>query len=343
MVQKLDWKLTQSLIEKPVPLRVGSFRRFGYNIGRTVTVTGLMEATTQAVIFTFMELLRRLVGSVDVFDPGDGSQPFNALISDPAFDVVAGDWFSGVCRITYAISFTEMALTVSALSAVTKLLLHMQTDFSDSSAYGRVPTLVNTPTIDLGFNPFGTSGRGVFNLVSSPGSRNYVTFPASPDFLLNGDFTLEMALAFSGSSPGAEAAFLAQFDPSYANQMVFGSISVGSGQNQLVFDVQGNSTQIISLNSSANFSVTPGVWTWFSLSRQGSNFRFFVNGNQLGSTLTSSAYPPAAINGPLLVLVPMVTPGTAGTVYASELRFTNGLARYLGNYTPSTALFPANN
>jgi hypothetical protein len=86
---------------------VGSFREFGYNAGRTVTVSGIFSATTQPGVFTFMELLRRLVGTVDIFNAGDGSHAFNALISDPAYDIVAGDWFTGTYRITYSISFTE--------------------------------------------------------------------------------------------------------------------------------------------------------------------------------------------------------------------------------------------
>jgi hypothetical protein len=110
-VQTLDWKVTQSIIEKPVPLRVGSFKEFGYNAGRTVTVSGIFTATSQPGVFTFMELLRRLVavGMMDVFNAGDGSAIFNALISDPVYDIVAGDWFPGTYRITYSISFTETA------------------------------------------------------------------------------------------------------------------------------------------------------------------------------------------------------------------------------------------
>lgn len=76
---------------------------------RTATVTGIFKATSQGVIFTFMERLHRLAGAVDLFDMQDGTQTFQAIMRDPSFEIMAGDWFTGTYRVTYSASFSETA------------------------------------------------------------------------------------------------------------------------------------------------------------------------------------------------------------------------------------------
>ena len=88
-----------------------------------------------------------------------------------------------------------------------------------------------------------------------------------------------------------------------------------------------------------NFGGSPPApgWNHVALCRNGSSIRLFLNGTQLGSTLTNSTSYDVSTT--------TLTVGSQGANfymhgYIDELRITKGVARYTANFTPPTAPFP---
>jgi len=81
---------------------------------------------------------------------------------------------------------------------------------------------------------------------------------------------------------------------------------------------------------------TLNTWQFFALTRSGTSLKAFVNGTQVGSTVTNSDNQTAGrvkIGDNVENLYPL-------NGYIDDLRITKGYARYTANFTPPTAAFP---
>tara|TARA_X000001316_G_C922419_1_gene37769 strand:- start:4675 stop:7248 length:2574 start_codon:yes stop_codon:yes gene_type:complete len=92
------------------------------------------------------------------------------------------------------------------------------------------------------------------------------------------------------------------------------------------------------------FAWTPVVDTWYHIAvcRSGTNLRAFINGTQIGSTITdSTAWTGASGARPLRIGRWQYGGGTNGYLngYAQDIRITKGLARYTTNFTPPSQQF----
>lgn len=99
-----------------------------------------------------------------------------------------------------------------------------------------------------------------------------------------------------------------------------------------------SSAELFSI-SSPNSVVTANQFNHFALSRQGSTFRLFVNGNLVGSGIYSGSLP-APSEG---IVIGSYSGGSSpyglnGQI--DEFRFTKGVARYIENFAPPTKAFP---
>lgn len=172
-----------------------------------------------------------------------------------------------------------------------------------------------TVNVNTSIAKYGT-GSIFFN-----GSSGYLFSPITHynDFK-TGDFTLEAWIRFNTVGNGQ-------------------LISAGDGNNggayywqyyssQLQFGNQGGS------NLYANaWSPSAGVWYHVAISRQGTSLRHFVDGTQLGSTVTNSTSFTA---GPTFI-------GWGGAGYFNgnmeDVRITKGFARYTSNFTVPSGPF----
>ena len=92
------------------------------------------------------------------------------------------------------------------------------------------------------------------------------------------------------------------------------------------------------------FAWTPAINTWYhiAVTRHGTNMRAFINGTQIGTTLTdSTAWTGYSGSRPLRIGRWQYGGGTNGYLngYAQDIRITKGLARYTANFTPPTVEF----
>jgi hypothetical protein len=83
--------------------------------------------------------------------------------------------------------------------------------------------------------------------------------------------------------------------------------------------------------------VTAGVWQHLAVTRGGTSARMFINGNQLGATLTNSTN--LTDNAPKIGYYYTTAYTFKGKV--DEFRITKGVARYTSNFTSPTAAWPA--
>jgi hypothetical protein len=162
--------------------------------------------------------------------------------------------------------------------------------------------------------------------VALNGSSDYLTTANSLGInnFGTGDFTIESWINFNvvGNgqivSAGDGSVSNAYFWQYYSSQLSFGAQSIGS-------------------IAATNWSPVANTWYHVAVTRSGTSVRQFVNGVQLGSTVTSSQN---FIDGPTWI-------GNAGAGYfngyISNVRVIKGTALYTTTFTPPTQLFPVTN
>jgi hypothetical protein len=211
------------------------------------------------------------------------------------------------------------------------LLLHFNgangsTTFTDNSPTPKTATANNGASISTVQSKFG-GASGLFD-----GANDNVTVADNTGFDFgSGDFTIEYweyRTASTANTPtisrnnGGNPPWML----GWSNGSIINFFSSANGSS---WDVAVNiSMGAIIINSWAHYAVT----------RQGNTFRTFQNGIQI-STFTSAATLPAG-SGPLQIgsyYSSYYYPG-----YLDELRLTKGVARYTGNFTPSSTQFPDN-
>ena len=88
------------------------------------------------------------------------------------------------------------------------------------------------------------------------------------------------------------------------------------------------------IESNQNYSNT---WIYFALCRQGSNFRVFKNGTQIGTTLTNSTNFNDTTNALRIGNETNTSAVAAFTGYITNFRWTKGVALYTSNFTRPSA------
>jgi hypothetical protein len=211
----------------------------------------------------------------------------------------------------------------------TKLMLHMNSDFSDSSSSNHTPT-VNGATIDTGIKKFG-AGSGKFVRASS----QLVSYPDSDDwFLGTGKFTIDAQIRLlSLPSVGQLYVIVVQRRTPSTGSGFYFALRNNGGTQQLTFLGYNSSNNII-INVTESITMSIGAFYHLAIVRDGNNFKLFQEGAQLGSdtvdtdtiadwtgTLTIGAWNASNdfMNG-----------------YIDELRFSKGVARWTSNFTPPT-------
>ena len=208
----------------------------------------------------------------------------------------------------------------------TKLMLHMDgsgTSFTDSSSSGYTvntngdATQTSTPASPL------TDGN---NVASFDGAGDYLSVPDSADWDFGaGDFTIDMWLWFD-SVTGGEKTFFEQGN---------GTIRINyypSGGGILVYVAGGPSI----FNNTVQWPWSPVEETWYHIAfvRTGNDFKFFVDGSQIGSTKTSSG---AWADATTSLFIGSDFNGNANFPgYIDEFRISKGIARWTSNFPKPT-------
>lgn len=208
------------------------------------------------------------------------------------------------------------------------LLLHCDgadgsTTFTDMSSSAHTVTAEGSAEVDTANPRFG-SGALILN-----GTNSWLTVPDSDDWHFGtGDFTIEMSVYFSSLAGNQE--FFAQRTSSTVPPILF--YRIGSGIN--IYLSFNNSSFAANPTISSGSVLTVDTWYDIALVRNGSNFKFYIDGSQVGSTYTSaSGFTNSAID---LRIGGRISSAIAGSL--DEIRITKGVARDVS--TPPSAAFP---
>jgi hypothetical protein len=231
------------------------------------------------------------------------------------------------------------------------------TSFVDNSSSPKTMTANGNAQISTAQTKF--SGGSLY----LDGNGDYLTTPNTTSLLLGtNDFTIEcfLYLTQNGTTAVGETyAPLIQLGNYFAensNSRVFYSFiyNVQAG-NRLSFATKGGNSFNVPdyYGASSNaINIPLNTWVHVAVTRTSNQIKFWYNGSLVG---TDSTYSWSSINL-------NVTPGANNNLYIgrtsgfnsvdgavwhfpgylSNIRITNGVARYTGNFTPATSQFPTN-
>lgn len=204
----------------------------------------------------------------------------------------------GVARFTA--NFTP-ATSEYTSDANTQLLLHLTSNFTDSGNTGHTVTAVGDAAID---------------------NENFVA--------LNGtDFTIDCWVRLTDFADDMTIVAL-QSDAS--NRWQF---RISTGGN-FVFQIQINALFSVNLQPAAGIAAL-GAFKHVAVSRSGHDWRFFLDGTQVGSTFfNATGFPAFSASTEFQV---GIRGGASDPMkgHVDELRITKGVALYTANFTPDTS------
>ena len=222
-------------------------------------------------------------------------------------------------------AYTKLLLhcNTSEVDSYTKLLLSCNgtdgsTSFPDSSGNTHNATAVGDAQVDTAQSKFG----GASCLLQATGD-DYLSIPASSDFLFTGDFTIDCWIRFNARS-GYDAIFQSKHTTNGKFQFLI------SGTGILYFYAIPSAPVYI---ASSALTWTLNQWYHIALVRYGSAINLYQDGISVASgtnseTLNTSDYGltfgEATIEGPASL-----------DGWMDEIRISNGIARWTSNFTPS--------
>jgi hypothetical protein len=217
---------------------------------------------------------------------------------------------------------------VGGFDEYVKFLCHFdgeegQTTAEDESASGHIITFVGDAKLSTSQKKFGTASLALGN----PPSGDYITVPNHADFQYTTEsFTIDGWFYFLGN-PGATTMIM-------SNSGGGGGFQYGIWGGTVTFYNIGG----LAYGATVGFSPTLNQWYHIELSRSGTELRYFINGLQLGDTLTI----PASLNagtGTIFIGSDGNAADRSFPGFIDEFRVSKGIARHTSNFTPPTSAY----
>jgi hypothetical protein len=208
------------------------------------------------------------------------------------------------------------------------LLLKMDTDFSDSSGFAHIPTIVGDATVSSADSKYG-GASGYFD-----GTGDYVTFPTDTSLQFgSGDFTVEFWTKNLGKirvGPGIFSNY-----SSYAGGGNSNGLALIAGHDS--FNASNYLFICGTIVAVLNVAVKYNTWDHFAITRQANTIKIFINGSEVYSG-THSGTVDGQGSSWFLGLNDNDPTFAAYNGYIDDFRVTKGVARYTGNFTPPDSL-----
>lgn len=169
------------------------------------------------------------------------------------------------------------------------------------------------------------------------GASYYLAIDSSPDFDFVSD--TEWSVWINPSSlPVAEAAIL-NIDGQDGSHAAHRLSLTSSGNIYCAFMYDSNPASL-NINITSSDTVTVGVWTLVTVTKNGNTVKLFFNGVEKASGTASGAIEPW-VSGRKIYIGKYYHPSFPHYFhgYIDDLRITKGVARYTSDFTPPTAAF----
>jgi len=174
--------------------------------------------------------------------------------------------------------------------------------------------------------------------MSFDGTGDYLSLPNINTLnLQSGDFTVECWLYTNNASTAQTIFWLGGSDSSTA------TLRFGVDAGGAVLFMGNSSFTGWEVQTGIVGSISSSTWTHVAATRSGNSYRVFIDGTQVGTTITNSNAIGASTQNRIGAL--NFTSGGFPVYrefngYIQDLRITKGYARYTANFTPPTTAFP---
>ena len=165
--------------------------------------------------------------------------------------------------------------------------------------------------------------------IAFDGTGDYLTVPSNTDFQFGtGNFTVE---AWIRSSDLTGQKVLLDTRPN-------GDASIAS--RWLIYTDGTSLAWVAAGTAYAGGTLAVNTWYFVTLCRASGSTRAFLNGAQIGSTITDTTNYLAGASRPIIGADGNSPIALNFNGYIDDLRITKGVARYTANFTPPTLPFP---
>ena len=215
----------------------------------------------------------------------------------------------------------------------TSLLMHFNgtngsTTMTDNSKNTVAFTVNGNSQISTAQSKFGGAS------ILFDGTGDYLSSPSVSDFAFGtGDFTIECWAYRSTGNDNGILQISSTAGGLQANATT--NLAIASWNSARLF-IQANNAEY----RSTAFTNTVNTWNHYALVRNSGVTRLYFNGNLVTDIGTSGAITDTTnYTGTYLVIGGYYSTSYLWNGYIDELRITKGIARYTGNFTPSTTQF----
>ena len=226
----------------------------------------------------------------------------------------------------YTSNFTPPTAPLTAITNTSLLVQSTDAGIIDKSQS------VKTLTLNGDVKSSTTQTKYLSSSMYFDGTGDYIKSNKDGNFLNNGSWTIEMWLRPSGTGNQT-------IGPSFGGG--FGGWNSSNGHQWMNYNSSGTFyVQYYGTNNSYNtinigsFPFVADTWYHYAISWDGTTLRFFKDGTSIHTTTTFIPQDMTATN---MDLGRMTDNSYYFTGYYSDVRITEGLARYTASFTPPTA------
>ena len=306
----------------------------------TATTVTITATDPEGVPITY-SIASDTSGNIATVSQGTGSNS-NVFTITPSTNTAHAGTFSLTFRasdgvnIASTVSSFTLAFRVTNSNYTTSLITTSgsagtNSTFTDSSTSSHTFTVTGN-VHQTSFSPYRHGGYSAY----FDGTGDYLRVPNSANFDFPSDFTLEFSINFDNTSW-----------PSYLditgnanNGAYIGSgrggwiVSYYDSSSTIKFSYQYNSSWVFEHSFVLSAGLEPDQWYHMAFTRESNSLKCFLNGQQVGSTITEST---SIVSGePLDIGTGYNGTGTKVTGYITDYRIVQGTAVYTAAFTPPT-------
>jgi hypothetical protein len=167
-------------------------------------------------------------------------------------------------------------------------------------------------------------------------------FDGTGDYLQITDTTFNSTLAPTGTEDFTIEAWIyinahKSYNYIYSQGYPIQWVVKSNGGVEAYFNDTDDSTSYFTCHQTLGSGLSTGTWYHVALTRNGSNFRLFIDGVQVGYTSTASSIAVTSLNP---TIGDWSLGGYSMNGYIDDFRITKGVARYTSAFTPPSAALP---